>query len=68
MLLASFLIIVLFLSAILQLALVGEITALFITCMLCLISALILFIVDINLSLTALKLEIPNQPAPQKGV
>jgi|SRR6516165_7896514 hypothetical protein len=66
MLLASFLIIVLFVSAILQLALVGEITALFITCMLCLISALILFIVDINLSLTALKLEIRNQPDPQK--
>jgi uncharacterized protein DUF2721 len=66
-LLASLLIIVLFISAILQLALAGVITALFITCMLCLISALILFIADINLSLTALKLEIRDQSAPTKG-
>jgi Protein of unknown function (DUF2721) len=52
------LIIVLFITAILRLSLAGAITGLFIAAMLSLIGALILFIVDINLSLTALKLEL----------
>lgn len=66
-LLVSLLIILLFISAIMRLGLAVVITVLFITCMLCLISALILVIADINLSLTALKLEIHNQPHLEKA-
>ena len=64
-LLASVLIIVLFISAINQLAFAGVIAGLFVACMLCLIAALILFIGDINVSLNALKLEIRERPRKQ---
>jgi hypothetical protein len=58
-LLASILIITLFLGALLQLAMAGVIVGLFVLCMLCLIFALLLFISDIRLSLKAFWLEIP---------
>ena len=58
LLLAALLIIVLFVSAVLQLGFALLITGLFILCMACLISSLVLFISDINLSLMALKLEV----------
>jgi hypothetical protein len=67
-LLASLLIILLFISATMKLALAVAISVLFITCMLCLISALILLIADINLSLTALKLEIRDHSDLQKNM
>ena len=56
--LAALLIIILFISAILQLNLALFITVVFITCMVCLIGSLALFISDINVSITALKLEV----------
>ncbi|MFI5197005.1 MAG: DUF2721 domain-containing protein [Thermoanaerobaculia bacterium] len=58
LLLAALLIIVLFTSAILQLGLVLSITGLFVACLVSLIASLVLFIGDINVSLTALKLEV----------
>ena len=58
LLLAALLIIVLFLSAVLQLGFALPITGLFILCMACLITSLVFFISDINLSLMALKLEV----------
>jgi hypothetical protein len=57
-LLASILVIVLFLTALLQLEDAWLITALFIGCMLALIGSLIAFIRDVNLSLVALRLEL----------
>ncbi len=56
----ALLIILLFITALLQLEFILIVLGLFITCMVCLILSLILFICDINLSLTALKLEIGN--------
>lgn len=65
-LLAAVLIIVLFLSAVMQWDLALAITGLFIAAMVGLISALVLFIADINLSLTALKLEVGSLGESQK--
>ena len=60
-LLASILVIVLFLTALFQLEDAWLITALFIGCMLALIGSLIAFIRDINLSLVALRLELGEE-------
>lgn len=60
-LLASLLIISLFLGALLKIGIAAFIVTLFILCMLSLVSSLILFLVDINLSLKALWLEIPPE-------
>lgn len=57
-LLAAFLIISLFLGALLELAIGVVLAILFILCMLCLIFALLLFLWDINLSLGALWLHL----------
>ena len=58
-LLASLLIIVLFVGAILRLRLTAPLVGgLFIGCMLSVIASLVLFLLDVNLSLRALKLEI----------
>jgi len=55
---AALLIIVLFFTALLQLEIAWLIATLFVVCMLCLISGLIAFIVDVNLSLATLTLEL----------
>ncbi len=60
-LLAAVLIISLFLGALLELAIGIVLAILFILCMLSLISALLLFLWDINLSLMALWLDIPPE-------
>ncbi len=60
-LLASILMIGLFLGALLQLGVAAVIVTLFILCMLALIVSLILFISDIGLSLGALWLEMPPE-------
>ncbi len=60
-LLAALLIINLFLGALFDLRIANVIVTLFVFCLLCLISALILFIADINLSLRALGLELPPE-------
>jgi hypothetical protein len=60
-LLAAILIISLFLGALFQLGIAAVIVAVFILCMLCLITSLLLFIADINLSLKALWLEMPPE-------
>lgn len=57
-LLAALLIIVLFLEALLHYDAALPISGLFIGCMLCVIASLLLFLGDINLSLTALKFEV----------
>lgn len=57
-LLAALLIIFLFVSALLDLAMVGTIATLFCSCLGSLIAALVVFLRDINLSLKALKLEV----------
>jgi hypothetical protein len=58
-LLAALLIISLFLGAILQIRVVAPLIAtLFVACMASLITALVLFLTDINLSLTALRLDV----------
>jgi Protein of unknown function (DUF2721) len=54
---AAILIIVLFVTALLQFEDIWLICALFIACLACLIGSLIVFIHDINLALAALKLE-----------
>jgi len=58
LLLAAFLVIALFLVALLDLEATLLIIVLFVTCMITLILGLIVFIVDVNMSLSALKLEI----------
>lgn len=58
LLLAASLVITLFLTALLQVEAALLITSLFVLCMLCLIVGLIFFLADVNLSLSALKLEI----------
>jgi hypothetical protein len=58
-LLAAFLVIGLFLAALLHLPLAALLVALFILCLLSLIASLLLFISDLNLSLRALWLEMP---------
>jgi hypothetical protein len=60
-LLASLLIINLFLGALLQMSIAAFIVTLFILCMLSLVFSLFLFLVDINLSLKALWLDIPPE-------
>ena len=59
LLLAAFLIIALFLGTLFELHMAEVIVTLFILCMLSLISSLLLFLSDTNLSLKALWLEIP---------
>ena len=71
-LLAALLIISIFFGALLQLSIAAVIVAIFILCLLCLVTALILFIYDINLSLRALWLEMPmgrlrHEPAGPPG-
>lgn len=58
-LMAALLIISLFLGALLKLGIATTLVALFIMCMICLIGALLMFFWDINLSLNALRLEMP---------
>jgi hypothetical protein len=57
-LLAALLIIVLFLTALLQVEIGPVIILLFVSCLICLIVSLISFIREINQSLVALKLEL----------
>lgn len=57
-LLAAMLVIVLFLEALLQIPYAAPVAVLFIACLTCLIASLVLFLVDINLSLKALKVEV----------
>jgi hypothetical protein len=58
---AAILIIVLFVTALLQIENVWLICALFIICLICLIGSLVVFIHDINLALAALKLELAGK-------
>jgi hypothetical protein len=58
---AALLIIVLFVTALLQLENVWLICTLFIICLICLIGSLFVFIHDINLSLAALKFEVSGK-------
>ncbi len=60
-LLASLLIMSLFLGALLQMDIAAYIVTLFIFCMLSLVASLFLFLVDINLSLKALWLDVPPE-------
>ena len=60
-LLAALLIINLFLGALFDLHIANVIVTLFVFCLFCLVTALILFIADINLSLRALGFEIPAE-------
>ena len=55
---AAILVIVLFLTALLQAEAAWLISSMFIACMLCLIGSLVVFIHDVNQSLAALKLEL----------
>ena len=57
-LLASVLIIVLFVSALFRLSVAATVVVLFASCLLSLIGSLVLFIRDVNLSLKALRLEV----------
>jgi hypothetical protein len=63
-LMAAILVIVLFLSVLLGFENAWPISALFIACMASLIGSLITFIVDLNQSLLALKMELSNQLTP----
>jgi hypothetical protein len=58
LLLAAFLIITLFLTALMKIEAVGFIITLFCACMAALIASLLVFLVDINVSLSALELEV----------
>lgn len=60
-LLAALLVISLFLGALFQLSIAAGIVGLFTLCMLCLISSLLFFISDVNLSLRAFWLEMPTE-------
>ena len=62
---AAILIIVLFVTALLQMENAWLICALFILCLACLIASLIVFIHDINRGLMALKLELPEKDLDQ---
>lgn len=62
LLLAAVLVITLFASAVLKLEIALVIVGLFVGCMAALIVSLALFIADIDLSLTALKLEVGSVP------
>ena len=58
---AAILIIVLFVNVLWQIETAWIIVSLFILCMICLIGSLILFIYDVNKSLSALKLELETE-------
>jgi hypothetical protein len=58
---AAILIIVLFVTALLQMENVWLICALFVICLICLIGSLIVFIHDVNLALAALKFELAGK-------
>jgi hypothetical protein len=58
---AAVLVILLFLAALLDIASPWLISSLFVTCMVCLILSLVLFIHDINRSLAALRLELQTR-------
>ena len=60
-LLAALLIITLFLTALFKLELAALLIFLFVACLACLIASLVVFILDINVSLAALKLEINSR-------
>jgi len=62
---AAILIIVLFVTALLQMETAALICALFIICLACLIASLMVFIHDINQGLMALKLELPEKDLDQ---
>ena len=59
---AAVLIITLFFTALLQWELAVPVSVLFICCLACLIGSLVAFILDIRLSLKALKLELGHEP------
>ena len=65
-LLAAILVISLFLGALLQLDMAAFIVILFVLCMLSLISSLLMFILDLRLSLEAFWLEMPAQVRSRK--
>ena len=65
-LLASVLIIVLFVSALLGLQIVFPIVSLFISCLVAIIGSLMCFMRDIDLTLHALALELDIETAPPK--
>jgi hypothetical protein len=65
-LLAAILVISLFLGALLQLNMVALIVILFVLCMLSLIISLLMFIMDLRLSLEAFWLEMPTQVRGRK--
>lgn len=69
-LLASLLVISLFLGALLQLGMAVFIVILFVLCMLCLIVSLLLFISDLRLSLEAFWLEMPPdvRKSPRRSI
>ena len=66
-LLAALLMITLFLGALLMLGIAAVLVGLFIMCMACLIGAMFMFFWDINLSLKALRLEIPAEGRGEDG-
>ena len=65
-LLAAILVIVLFLAALMGWEVAGLLVAIFIACLLALTTSLILFLLDINVSLKALKLEIADTGAGEE--
>jgi Protein of unknown function (DUF2721) len=65
-LLAALLVISLFLGALFRLGIAVLLVLLFIMCLMCLVASLVLFILDINLSLKALWLEIPAEGRGQE--
>ena len=65
---ASFLIIVLFFTALWQVETAWLIVTLFVFCMVCLIASLMIFIYDINQSLAALKLELRDTSRDNGGL
>ena len=60
-LLAALLIFSLFLGALLKIGIATPLVGLFVMCMICLIGALVMFFWEINLSLKALRLEMPAE-------
>jgi hypothetical protein len=60
-LLAALLVISLFLGSLLMLGIAATLVGLFVLCMACLIGAMLMFLWDINLSLKALRLEMPTE-------
>ncbi len=64
---AAFLIIVLFMSALMTIGLAWVIGGLFVACMALLIVSITLFVYDVNQSLAALRLEIQSRDLPDKS-